>query len=511
MPSFEVTSGKNIMKEEVELVIKSMKEKKATGPDGLSTEALKALDDQNVDMITDLCNTIYNSGKIPTDLKHSVFVTIPKKSRAQDCSSFRTISLMSHVTKLLLKVIQRRLTDKIDQEVSRLQSGFRPGVGTREGIFNLRTICERALEVRKDIYICFIDYAKAFDKVKHSEMIECLSEIGINDKDLQIITKLYWEQTATVRTENGVTKEFQIKKGVRQGCVLSPSLFNLYTEKIFREVEEMNGVIIGGVNINNLRYADDTVLLAENNTDLQELVTAINDKGKRYGMEMNITKTKGMIVSKKETVPEIKINIEGESIQQVKEMIYLGFMATENGKCEREIKWRIGVAKSSFEKMHKVLTSRNINITGRLRLTKCYVWSTLLYGAETWTLSKATVKNLEAFEMWTYRRIMKISWKEYKSNKEVLNMINSKRMLVDMIKRKKLAYFGHLVRRDNIQRLLLDGKIDGKRSRGKQRLTWADNITEWIGMKYSECIRIAQDRRRWRSMTADLLGADGTG
>ena len=258
MPSFEVTSGKNIMKEEVELVIKSMKEKKATGPDGLSTEALKALDDQNVDMITDLCNTIYNSGKIPTDLKHSVFVTIPKKSRAQDCSSFRTISLMSHVTKLLLK-------------------------------------------------------------------------------------------------------------------------------------------------------------------------------------------------------------------------------------------------------------SRNINITGRLRLTKCYVWSTLLYGAETWTLSKATVKNLEAFEMWTYRRIMKISWNEYKSNKEVLNMINSKRMLVDMIKRKKLAYFGHLVRRDNIQRLLLDGKIDGKRSRGKQRLTWADNITEWIGMKYSECIRIAQDRRRWRSMTADLLGADGTG
>ena len=175
MPSFEVTSGENIMKEEVELVIKSMKDKKAAGPDGLSTETLKALDDQNIDMLTDLCNTIYNSGIIPTDMKHSVFVTLPKKPKAQDCSPFRTISLMSHVTKLLLKVIQRRLTDEIDQEVSRLQNGFRPGVGTREGIFNLITICERALEVRKDIYICFIDYAKAFDKVKHSKMIECLS------------------------------------------------------------------------------------------------------------------------------------------------------------------------------------------------------------------------------------------------------------------------------------------------------------------------------------------------
>ena len=156
------------------------------------------------------------------------------------------------------KVIQRKLTDKLDQEVNSLQSGFRPGVGTRKGIFNLRTICERALQVRKDIYICFTDYAKAFDKVKHSKMIECLSEIGINDKDLQITAK-----TVTVRTEHGVPKEIEIKKGVRQGYVLSPSLSNLYTEKIFKEIEEMNGIHVGEVNINNLRYADDMVVQAE--------------------------------------------------------------------------------------------------------------------------------------------------------------------------------------------------------------------------------------------------------
>ena len=194
-------------------------------------------------MSPDLCNTIYNSGILQPDLKHSVFVALPKKRKSQDCSSFRIISLMSHVTKVLFKVIQRRLTDKIDQVVRRLQSGFRPGVGTREGKFNFGTICERAPEVRKDIYICFIGHAKAFDKVIQSKMIQCLSEIGINDEDLQIMAKLYWEQTATVRTENGVTKEFNIKKGVGQRCVLPPSLFTLYTEKIFREVEKMNGVM----------------------------------------------------------------------------------------------------------------------------------------------------------------------------------------------------------------------------------------------------------------------------
>ena len=177
---------------------------------------------------------------------------------------------------------------------------------------------------------------------------------------------------------------------------------------------------------------------------------------------MNITKTKGMIVSKKETLPERTIYIEEERIQQMKEMTYLGFMTKENGKYEREMKRGIGVVKSSCKKMQKVLTSRSITISRRLRLNKCYIWSTLLYGAE-WTLSKATVKNLEASQMWTYRRIMKISSKGYRSNKEVLGKINSKRMPGEMIKRRKLTNL-----RDGIQRLLLDGKVIGKRSRGRQ-------------------------------------------
>ena len=166
-------------------------------------------------------------------MEQSIFVTIPKKPNAQNCTVFRTISLMSHVTKLLLKVMQQRLVSKIDREVSRLQNGFRPGLGTRESIFNLRTVIERSLETQNDVYICFIDYTKAFDRVIHSKMIDCLQEVGIDDGDLQIITKMYREQTAVVKTDTGLTEEFKIKKGVRQGCVLSASLFNLYTEKYF--------------------------------------------------------------------------------------------------------------------------------------------------------------------------------------------------------------------------------------------------------------------------------------
>ena len=382
MPKFEVTSGESIMKDEIQKALKSMKDGKATGTDELPAEALKALDEQNIEIITSLCNIIYNSGMIPTEMKHSEFITPPKKPKAMFCTEFRTKSLMSHVTKLLLKIIQQRIANKIDKEVSRLQSGFRSGTGTREGIFNLRTICERAIDVQKDVYICCIDYTKAFDRVKDIKMIECLSEIGMADKDLQIITKLYWEQSACVRTESGMTSQFKIKKGVRQRCILSPNLLKLYTEKILREVEDMKGVNIGGVNINNLRYADDAVLLADGNMFLQALLTAVNEKGKPYGMEMNIIKTKSMAISRKKPVPNIRISVEGKSIQQVDRMVYLGYMATEDGKCDKEIKRRIGIAKLAFESMAKILTSRNISIELRPRIANAYIWSTLLYGAE---------------------------------------------------------------------------------------------------------------------------------
>ena len=210
---------------------------------------------------------------------------------------------MSHITKLLLKIIQKCIVNKIDQESSNLQSGFRPGIGTREGIFNLQTILKRAIEVQQGIYTCFIDYMKAFDRVNHTKLIECLKEIGVYNKDLQLILKIYWEQTAMERTKTGVSSGFKTKKGVRQGCVLSPNLYNLYTEEIFREIEGMLGVVIGGVNINNLRYVDDTGLLTTDSGKLQDLINTVNEKGREYGMNINIKKTKVIVGTKKEVTP----------------------------------------------------------------------------------------------------------------------------------------------------------------------------------------------------------------
>ena len=119
------------MKEEIQKALKSMKDGKATGTDAFGKETLKALDEHNIEIITSFCNIIYNSGMIPTIMKHSVFITLPKNPKAMICTEFTAISLMRRVAKLLLKIIQQRMANKIDKEVSRLQSGFRPGTDTR--------------------------------------------------------------------------------------------------------------------------------------------------------------------------------------------------------------------------------------------------------------------------------------------------------------------------------------------------------------------------------------------
>ena len=185
------------------------------------------------------------------------------KGNAKECSNYHTIALISHARKLMLKILQARLQQYMNRELTNVQAGFRKGRGTRDQVANIRWIIEKAREFQKNIYFCFIDYAKALDCVGHNKLWKILKEMGIPDHLTCLLRNLYAGQEATVRTGHGTTNWFQIGKRVCQGCIFSPCLFNLYAEYIMRNSglgEAQAGIKIAGRNINNLRYADDTTL-----------------------------------------------------------------------------------------------------------------------------------------------------------------------------------------------------------------------------------------------------------
>ena len=163
----------------------------------------------------------------------------------------------------MLKILQARLQQYVNGELPDVQAGFRKGRGTRDQIANIHWIIKKAGEFQKNIYFGFIDYAKAFDCVDHNKLWKILREMGIPDHLTCLLRNLYAGQEATVRTGHGTTGWFQIGRRVRQGCILSPCLFNLYAEYIMRNSgldEVQAGIKIARTNINNLRYADDTPL-----------------------------------------------------------------------------------------------------------------------------------------------------------------------------------------------------------------------------------------------------------
>ena len=194
--------------------------------------------------------------------------------------------------------------------------------------------------------------------------------------------------------------------------MLSPCLFNLYAETIFRHIEDSKGVTIGGTRINNLRYADDTVLLADSEEKMQNMMNMVNEVGKLYNMKMNVKKTKAIVISRNENQPKVNIKVDGTAVEQVEIFNYLGQTVSDVGRCVHEIKKRTGIAKIAFSKMKDVLKLIKIPLNTRKRILQCCIWPTLLYGAETWTITKVMKTRIEAFELWAYRRMLKISWTE---------------------------------------------------------------------------------------------------
>ena len=234
----------------------------------------------------------------------------------------------------------------------------------------------------------------------------------------------------------------------------------------------------------------------------KRLINVVVTKSEEKGLYVNSAKSFTMVFSKASQIPTCNINVHGKILEQVHSFVYLGSQFTSDARCEKEIRRRIMIAKSAFTSMSKVLTSRDIHMTVCIKVLRCYVWSTLLYGCETWTISVAMQKKIKAFETWLYRRMLRISWKDMVTNEEMYPRMNIKQsLLVDIVCR-QMSFLGHVLRKE-MEHLVVTGFVDGKRAHRSQRETFLTYLGKFTNKPPMELLQLAMDRVVWSKLCAE--------
>ena len=498
----EPSENQTIQREEIERAVHRLKDGKTPGDDGIPAELIKAGGEETIKAIHNLCNMVWEQEKWPVEWTRAVLVTIPKKGDLTECANYRTIALISHLSKVILMVILDRINAVIQGQLSEEQGGFRKDRGTIQQILTLRLIAEKYLERNRQLYNCFVDYTKAFDSVWHDGLWAVMRSYTVPEKVVNLLSVLYSNAQLAVRINGQVGDWFTPEIGSRQGDPISPVAFITLLERVMETTEcetERIGANIHGTIIKDLRYADDIDLMAESMTELKTLISKLQESSNSYGLKINANKTKVMVFERQERKRTEKIEIDGHEIEYVTEFIYLGSLVTANNDCSPEIRRRINLANQSFARLRTIWQSSDVQLKTKLDLLRVCVFSRLLYAAETWTLKSVDERRLLAFEMKCYRRLLKIRWQDKVTNASIRERLQRNETVVDTVKRRKLQLFGHICRMpdDRLPKTVMLGMVNGSRPRGRPPRRWSDDIADWCGCDLPETVRLTQNRRQW--------------
>ncbi|BHF76926.1 hypothetical protein SprV_0502002700 [Sparganum proliferum] len=428
---------------------------------------------------------------------------------------------------------ERRFQAVRDSRTRPNQAGFCAGRGCADQIFTLRRILEFRHSYQQPTAVCFIDFAVAFDSVHRESLWRIMALDGVPAKIIAMIKAYYRFTIARVLVRNNLSQPFGIRSGVRQGCILSPILFNYAIDWILgRALRESDGVEFApGHRLTDLDYADDIALLASSFGDLQSMVSRVNEVAKSVGLSINAGKTTvfSSCIPDQEKAP---LGIDDCQLEEVDSFKYLGARLLPSGQIKDDIVSRIDAARWVFSSLRKCLwIRRDLSIATKIRVYRASVRSVLLYGCECWALRMEDDRKLEVFDHHCLRIILRVKFTDFVSNETVRARCDNIARITQAIQERRLRWFGHVLRRppQELSVTALDPAPlpHWRRRRGGQFKTWLDTVRqdmevvlgpsvfglrrwrrEWVELSRSA----AADRHAWRGrfpeLTVSLLNSE---
>nr|VZI25315.1 unnamed protein product [Spirometra erinaceieuropaei] len=374
--------------EEVADVIRKLRNNKAPGEDGIPAEIFKSCVDTLAPRLHEVIERAWRDEVVPNDWDLGILVPILKKWDKTRCENYRGISLLDVAAKIFAIVLLRRFQAVRDSRTRPNQAGFRAGRGCADQIFTLRRILEFRHSYQQPTAVCFVNFAAAFDSVHRESLWRIMALDDVPAKIIAMIKAYYRSTTARVLVRNNLPQPFGIRSGIRQGCILSPILFNYAIDWILgRALRDSDGVEFApGHRLTDLDYADDIALLASNFGDLQSMVSRVNEVAKSVGLSINAGKTEvfSSCIPGQEKAP---LGIDGCQLEEVDSFKYLGARLLPNGQSKDDAVSRIDAARWVFSSLLKCLWNRrDLSIATKIRVHRASVRSVLLYGCECWAL-----------------------------------------------------------------------------------------------------------------------------
>ena len=390
------------------------------------------------------------------------------------------------------------------------QAGLRPDRSCRptDQIATLRIIVEQSIEWNSSLHVNFVDYEKAFDSLDRETLWKIVRHYRVPMKLVNMIKNSYEGMSCRVIHDGQLTNNFEIRIGVRQGLLLSPFLFILAIDWIMKTETKgkRNGIPLKMLTpLDDLDFADDLALMSHSYRQMQDKTTYLARISAQVWLKINKKKTKNLILN---TNCERPIMLEGEGLEEVESFRYPGSIVESRRGIEADVETRISKARAAFHILRNVWKSRIIGKTTKIRLFNTNVKSVLLYGAETWRMSKTTLKRIQTFVNQCLRTILGIQWMDKVGNKDLWERTSQVQVEIDILKR-RWGWLGHTLRKPNtnITRQALMWNPQGKRKRGRPKKTWRCDLEADIrqtGLSWKQLERIVQDRIRWRDAVHGL-------